>query len=185
MLFRARNIESPRRRSEANGMLPRLAESELVVAAPTDGHGEFVRATLSGDAAAGWTADAQLTRTAVDTHLFVSFKLSATGALRDARGLIFETVVPAGQRTPAELVAIVHTRDGGDYLAFTGSFLGEAGTQRAYVAFEQFSPAGWSRTDKPLTPSDITAIRIGWGGYFGTEGEQIVFSTKPPQAFRL
>lgn len=184
MLFRARSIAAPKRLSGAGHEPPRFVESTLTVSAPHSGHGEFVRATLTGDAATGWTADANLTRSAVDTHLFLSFELSATGALREAHGLVFDTVVPNGQRTPAELLAIVHTRDGGDYLAFTGSFLGETGAQRAYVAFGQFATAGWSKTEKPLDPAEITAIRIGWGGYFGTEGERIVFTAKPPQAFR-
>ena len=38
-------------------------------------------------------------------------------------------------------------------------------------------------TEKPLDPAEITAIRIGWGGYFGTEGERIVFTANPPRTF--
>ena len=49
------------------------------------------------------------------------------------------------------------------------------------VAVNSFERAGWCRiTDKPLDMGSIATIRIGWGGYLGTENEQVRFSFSAP-----
>jgi len=51
-----------------------------------------------------------------------------------------------------------------------------------FIPLNRFKLAGWSRdANARLDRSQITEIRIGWGGYFGTEGEQVVFGLAPPR----
>ena len=62
-----------------------------------------------------------------------------------------------------------------------GAYLNSAGSGRAYAMFSQFRPFGQTRGELDL--SKVASISVGWGGYFGTEGEQITFLVKPPQRF--
>jgi hypothetical protein len=97
---------------------------------------------------------------------------------------MLESVVPEGQRTPAELLVFIETRDGGRYLAGTGRRLDMPGPARAYVLFDRFKPFGGpDATTEPLDTTRVQAVLIGWGGHIGTEGEQIVVTIKSPQAF--
>jgi hypothetical protein len=148
---------------------------------PSVGKGTHVRSDFSGDDASGWRASATLTQGQVDTHLFISFNYAKPLDLTRAEGLAFDTSVPDGQRTSAELLVFVNTSEGGRYLAGTGRFLNESGAVRAYALFSQFRPFGDTRG--PLDLSKVTAIQIGWGGYFGREGERIDLTVKPPQRF--
>ena len=47
--------------------------------------------------------------------------------------------------------------------------------------FSQFRPFGETRGDLDL--SQVASLSVGWGGYFGTEGERISFTVQPPQRF--
>lgn len=177
-------------RTAAAGTPPRLAGPATLAldvrplpaaTPPALGHGEFVRAELTGDPAAGWCADATLTRGQVDTHLFFGFDYPQPLDLTGCDGLAIDASVPVGQSTPAELLVFIGTGDGGDYLAGTGRHLNEPGTARACAMFSQFRPFG--NTTRPPDLSQVTAIRVGWGGYFGAEGEQVSLTVMAPAAF--
>jgi hypothetical protein len=125
-----------------------------------------------------------LTKGQVDTHQFMSFSYDQPLALGDSAGLMIDSSVPEGQRTPAELLVFIHTKDGGDHIASTGRYLNVPGPARAYVMFSQFKPFGGSKTTKgPMDLSQVAAIRVGWGGYFGAEGEKLVLTVNSPQRF--
>ena len=152
------------------------------------GHGEFVRAELTPDAAhsrAGspaWQAAAVLTKAKVDTHLFLQFHYPQPLDLSDADCLAMETWVPDGQSTPSQLLVILHEEGGGDFLAETGRSLAAPGRERTFVALSRFQLAGWSKdADGVLDLKRVGDIRIGWGGYFGAEGEKVQFSVALPQ----
>jgi hypothetical protein len=162
------------------------------VGAPRLSQGEFVRAELDpvptvsqrGDPA--WRTVATLTRGKVDTFLFVTLPLSAPAALREAALLEVESWVPAGQRTPAQLLVILHEEGGGDFLAETPRSLGAGGREVSYLPLDRFELAGWSRdADGRLDRSRVSEIRIGWGGYYGTEGERVEFSFGAPRVARV
>ncbi len=185
MLFRARP-SSPARRVAAGADFGgfSLRETPLPEASVTVGAGQHVRSELTPDGAGGWEARAVLSRGGVDTHQFVSFTYQRPPELAGAAGLAIDIAVPEGQRTPAELLVFIRTRDGGDYLAGTGRFLNAAGPARAHVLFSQFKPFhGARQTDTALDPTQVAAIRVGWGGYFGAEGERIGLGLRPPQRF--
>ena len=187
MLFRTGTADSPKRL--AGGSAAGLALTCEPLPPPTSerpkiGQGQFVRSDLSGDSASGWTASAALTKGQTDTFLFMGFDYGRPLPLGESLGLAIETAVPEGQRMSAELLVFACTQDGTEYLASTGRFLNAPGWGRAYAPFCQFHPFGGKKTageQKPLDPAKITSIRVGWGGYFGTEGEKVVLTVRLPQ----
>jgi len=182
MLFRAKQAGTPKRLSFQGA--PRLTMTCAPLPAagkPSIGQGQHVRSELTGDGASGWCAAATLTKGQVDTHLFMSFTYAEPLDLAASEGLAIDSSVPEGQKTPAELLVFIRTKDGSDYIAGTGRYLNSPGTMRAYAMFSQFRPFGQTKGALDLT--QVTSIRIGWGGYFGVEGEKIALTVTPPQRF--
>jgi hypothetical protein len=184
MLFRAKEIGEPRRLGGIAASGLSMACEPLPAAKVTVSGGQYVRSELTGDDASGWCARAALTKGQVDTHQFVSFNYGQPPALTESAGLAIDSSAPDGQRTPAEMLVFIATKDGGQYLASSGRYLNAPGAARAYVMFSQFKPFGGSKTTKgPMDLSQVAAIRVGWGGYFGNEGEKISLTISPPQRF--
>ncbi|MBP5760563.1 MAG: hypothetical protein J6W90_04220, partial [Verrucomicrobia bacterium] len=145
------------------------------------GAGEFVRATVEkveNDSA--WNAKATLSKGNVDTFLFLCF-----GQKLDLSGMELITLdikVPPSQRTSTQLLAILIDSDGGEYLAQSGYSLtsrGQSDYRHVYIPRNQFNLAGWSSDPNGQLDLDkIKEIRIGWGGYYGVEGENVEFTLK-------
>jgi len=180
--------QSPQRRTLTSGALPSLVLRAVPEAEPTMGHGEFVRAELSPDAALSrtgspaWQAAAVLTKSQVDTHLFLQFLYRQALDLSDADCLVLETWVPEGQSTPSQILVILREEGGGDFLAETGRSLAAPGRKRSFVSLSRFQLAGWSKdADGVLDLKRVSDIRIGWGGYLGAEHEKVQFSAALPQ----
>jgi len=188
-LFRFASAKPPRRCALDQWEPPVLSLRPLPAAEPTTPHGEFVRAELAPDAAharpgsACWQATAVLTKSRVDTFLFAQFQYPEPLDLAAADCLAIETWVPDGQTTPSQLLVILHEAGGGDFIAYTSRSLAAPGRERTFVPLNRFQLAGWSKdADGVLDLSKVAEIRIGWGGYLGTEGERIQFSLALPQA---
>ena len=182
--FRFPAARLPQRRAITGGPLPNLTLRAAPRIEPVMGHGEFVRAELTPDAAhsVAWHTTAILTKTKVDTHLFLQFHYAQPLDLSDADCLVMETWVPDSQSTPNQLLVILHEEGGGDFIAETSRSLAAPGSERTFVALSRFQLAGWSKdADGVLDAKRVADIRIGWGGYFGTEGEKIQFSVALPQ----
>jgi len=186
--FRFTSAKPPRQRAVTDGALPNLSLRGVPRTEPTMGHGEFVRAELTPDTARSrvdspaWQAAAVLTKAKVDTHLFLQFRYPQPLDLTDADCLAIETWVPDSQSTPNQLLVILHEEGGGDFIAETGRSLAAPGRERTFVALSRFQLAGWSRdADGVLDSKRVGDIRIGWGGYFGAEGEKVQFSVALPQ----
>ncbi len=193
-LFRLAETRLPRRHETGQGALPGITFRSLPAVAPVEGHGEFVRAQLEGDAnrsrpeVPAWRAAATLTRSKVDTHLFTLFRFDQPLDLSAAECLALETWVPEGQKTAAQLLVIVHEEGGGDFVATTARSLGAPAYEKVFVPLTRFELAGWSRSndaDGILDLRRVRDIRIGWGGYFGTSGEKIEFTIASPQVGSL
>lgn len=187
MLFRTEQADAPQRRSQGFGRAGFALTCEplpAVTAKPSVSQGQYVRSDLTGDNGVGWCSAATLTKGQVDTFLFMGFNYEQPLVLENSVGLMIESSVPEGQRTPAEMLVFVHTKDGGDYIASTGRYLNTPGWVRAYAMFSQFTPFGGTKKTKALLDlSHVTAIRVGWGGYLGAEGEKVSLSVKLPQRF--
>ena len=186
--FRFTSAKPPRRGTSTGGELPNLILRPVAGVEPTMGHGEFVRAELTPDAAhsladsPAWRAGAVLTKGKVDTHLFLQFHYSKPLDLSDADCLAIETWVPDGQSTPSQILAILHEEGGGDFIAETGRSLAAPGRECTFVTLSRFQLAGWSEdADGVLDPKRVSDIRIGWGGYFGAEDERVQFSVALPK----
>jgi hypothetical protein len=188
-IFRFASAKAPARRTITGGALPDLVLHAVPEAEPVMGHGEFVRAELKPDAAyfrvgfPAWQAAAVLTKGNVDTHLFLQFHYPQPLDLSDADSLAVETWVPDGQSTPSQLLVILHEEGGGDFLAETGRSLAAPGKERNFLAWSRFQLAGWSKdADGVLDLQRVSDIRVGWGGYFGAQGEKVQFSVALPEA---
>ncbi|MCU0915226.1 MAG: hypothetical protein MUC88_11765 [Planctomycetes bacterium] len=178
----------PQRRTVTGGALPNLTLRTVPAANPIMGQGEFVRAELvpdtthSGTGPGAWRAAAVLTKSKVDTHLFLQFHYGPPLDLSDADCLVMDSWVPDSQATSGQLLAILHEEGGGDFLAETGRSLAVPGRERTFIALTRFQLAGWSKdADGILDLRRVADIRLGWGGYFGTEGEKIQFTVALPQ----
>ncbi len=183
MLFRAPAGDLPKRRGGDLKSALAISCSPLPAAPkPTVGQGTFVRSELTGDERSGWRAAARLTKGEVDTFLFLHFAYGGPLDLSADDGLAIDVAVPEGQITPAELLVFVNTVGGDRFLAGTGRYLNTAGPGRAYVMFSQFKPFGATSGQVDLTK--VASISVGWGGYFGRDDEQIIFTAKPPRRFR-
>lgn len=181
MLFRVKGIRAPQRLAGVASVGLTMACEPLPALKPAVGQGQYVRSDLTGDVAAGWCAAATLMKGQVDTHLFMSFNYEEPLDLNESAGLAIDASVPEGQRTPAEMLVFIHTKDGGDYITGTGRYLNAPGLTRAYAMFAQFHPFGKTKGAPDL--SQVTAIRVGWGGYYGAEGERIALTIRNPQRF--
>lgn len=173
-------------RLHQNVTLPALTPQPLPGTKPTVGRGEFVRETLEpvpaqGTQSDGWRAGATLTKGQVDTYLFLSFPYEQPQDLSQAEALVLDTVVPEGQATSTELLLVLRDKDGTEYLARTGRSLSAPGKERTVVPLSRFEQAGWSHSTKgTLDARHICEVRVGWGGYYGTLGETVDFTTQMP-----
>ena len=182
MLFRSATADVPKRLGgTVTAALSMSCEPLPVTPKPAVSQGQFVQSELTGDDPSGWRAAATLTKGQVDTFLFLNFAYAEPLNLTACEGLAIDASVPQGQRTPTELLVFLHTANGGRFLAGTGHYLNEPDSTRAYVMFSQFKPFGQTRGELDL--SKIASISVGWGGYFGTAGERITLTVKPPQRF--
>jgi hypothetical protein len=178
----------PQKRPPQGGVLPNLAQRVLPDAKPALAQGEFVRAEVLPDPVhsqpgrPAWRASARLTKSQVDTFLFVRFLFPEPLDLTGTECLVVDAWVPDGQQTSAQLLAIVQEKDGGDFLSDTGCLLGASGHHRVFVPISRLQLAGWSQdSDGELDLKRVSEVRIGWGGYLGTEGERVEFSVALPQ----
>ena len=187
-VFRFASAPQTARHRAGDGALPNLLVRQLENVTPTAPHGEFVRGEVlpdlghSTNGAIAWQANAVLTKGKVDTHLFTQFRFSPPLDLRADDCLALETWVPEGQSTPSQLLVILREQDGGDFIAETGRSLAAPGREQTFIPLGRFQLASWSKDpDGVLDLHRVQDIRIGWGGYFGVEGEAVKFSVALPQ----
>jgi hypothetical protein len=185
-------LEPAKRLRLESGSLPNLKTQALPQSKMNMGKGEFVQAELAPDSARSnpdkpvWKAQGVLTKSKVDTFLFVSCRFDQPLDLSQADCLAFETWVPGDQKTGGQLLFILQAADGAEFLASSGRSLAVAGREESYLPWGQFQRAGWSKGgNSELDLSKITEIRVGWGGYYGTEGENIEFSFGLPRLGKI
>ena len=70
------------------------------------------------------------------------------------------------------------------YLAHCGRALAEKGRERSYVPFSSFGRHGHSGKTAIFDPAKVRQFRIGFGGYFGEEGQTISYEVTPPAGYR-
>jgi hypothetical protein len=175
LLIRAASVRPRERRPLKVGGLPGVELRKLDLPRAVVGRGEFVRETVA-EADGATTFRATIVKGDVNVHLFASFTFPAVVDFSDADGLVVDTTVPADQRTPTQLLIVLRATDGGEFLAQSARSLAAPGPARAFVPWSSFSRPGWSRKGSDvLDPARVAEVRVGWGGYFGAEGEVVEF----------
>ena len=191
-VFRFPAARLPKRANLTNAAMPALQTRELPATSPVLGRGEFVREELAapepvkGLREPAWRIKGTITKSGVDTFLFAQFLYPQPLDLQGTDFLVLDSWVPPGQRTPNQLLVILREKEGAEYLASTGRQLGVPGHNRTWLPLGQFMLAGWSHDQNGhLDLSSITEVRVGWGGYIGTEGEKVEFTVSLPQTAAL
>ena len=184
-----------RRLKSQGGSLPNLVLEPLARVEPTTPHGEFVQGTITPTAITittptmqgpAWKVSGLLTKSNVDTFQFVDFSYPTPVDLSGADCIAFDTIIPPGQSGTPQLLAILAEDGGEDFIATTGHSLAVEGTATHYLSIKQFERAGWSKPgDGRLDLRRVRAVRIGWGGYLGTQGEALSFTLGLPKVGRL
>lgn len=187
-LLRFTEAAPPARLAPQEGGLPGLTTRALPTVTPGVGKGEFVQGgsevdeALSTPDAPAWRMTGTLTKSNVDTFLFATFQYPDGINMSDADCLVLDSWVPEGQTTPTDLLVILTDADGGQYLASTGRRMGATGRQEAFLPISAFELAGWAKDPNGrMDLACITAMSIGWGGYFGKEGERVQFTLATPK----
>ncbi len=174
------------RRAGGPPQLPAPRPLPVTFETPTEGHGEFVQGAVASDPQDGqpaWRATGTLTKSQVDTHLFVRFRLAGPVDLSGSDWLVVDTWAPAGQPGAPALLVLAGDADGGTFVAETGRSLAQVGHLRAYVPWSRFRPLG----DQPaasngrLDVDRVTSLSLGWGGHFGQQGDQVAFTCLAPR----
>ena len=168
--------------------LPNLIQRSVPISNPSVIQGEFVRAEVVSDPShsiathPSYRAAATLTKGKVDTWMFLRFPFPEPIDLTGTECLVLDAWVPEGQRATTQLLAVVQEKGGGDFLAGTGGLLGAPGHHRLFVPINRLELANWSKDgDGELDLKQVSEIRIGWGGYFGEEGEKVSFTLALPR----
>ncbi|MEI7731128.1 MAG: glycosyl hydrolase [Verrucomicrobiota bacterium] len=173
------------------GALPGLVSKPIAPTQAQVSGGEFVQKQVAPDSThstrelPAWRAIGVLTKSQVDTHLFLRLPYTNRLDLTGTEYVVIDTWVPDNQSTGPQLLVMLHEKGGADYLANSGRSLGKPGLNRTYLPIQNFSLAGWSKDDNGRLDLDaITEIRIGWGGHFGQQGDHLEFSVALPQVVR-
>lgn len=169
----------------SNGALSLPSMKPLLITEPSVTNGQYVNCEIqeSKDGKTGhiWRVVSTLTKGQTDTFAFLLFSFPQLLDLSAADLISFDTWVPEGQNPNAKLLVMLHEKDGGDYYVDTNRALNSPGHQKLIIPIERFQLAPWSSdTDGQLNIKQIDRIVIGWGGYFGNEGEKLEFTAGTP-----
>ena len=116
--------------------------------------------------------------------MFLPYVYASSPYVAGMRGITFETDVTADQPHAPELLVFAAMEDGSLYLAHCGRSLADKGRERSYVPFASFGRHGHSGKMTTFDPAKVRQFRIGFGGYFGEEGQTISFEVMPPAGYR-
>jgi hypothetical protein len=187
-LLRFASAVPPKRLHLVSGAIPGLTLRDLAPVQPVVGKGEFVQGGLVAGAMSlpagrpSWLTRGTLTKGQVDTHLMVSFRYPNRAGLEGADSVVLDTWAPDGQQTPTQLLVMLHEEGGGIYVAELSRSLGAPGLAQSFVPISRFRPAGWTNDANGRLDLDrVTAISVGWGGYFGALGETVSFGVAAPR----
>lgn len=192
MFYRLDNVVKPRKKIFTSSNIPKIMYSALPSVIPELAHGTYVipsqeqNELLSALSTPVWQFTAQLTESNVDCFLFASFNFPDFLDLSHESFLSLRVGLPEKQKISNALLVVLRDATGAEYLAEGGITLNAAGNHRLHIPLKNFATAHWSLIqDKPLDLSQISAVRIGWGGYFGSAGETVQFSCAIPELAQL
>ncbi|MGN0847796.1 MAG: hypothetical protein ACI4RA_10495 [Kiritimatiellia bacterium] len=138
--------------------------------------------------AEGWRrVDVTLTKTGVDTFAFLARDYARGPFPAGAKGVAFSVRVPETTGGGTRCGVFLGTEDGNQWYAQGRVSLSEKGEAEVAFAFAEFNLHGAKQGRRParLRAEDVRRISIGFGGYFGREGERVVFEASEPKAYLL
>lgn len=147
---------------------------------------EAAVAASLGDGRPGWKSVGRVTRSNVDTFLFVRFRCAVPvdGSASDL--IVVDLDVPSGQTVAGAAHLFVEDAAAGLFLAPLGFALNEAGPHRVWVPWSRLKPFGGTKGEtRSLDRTRLVEFRVGWGGYHGQEGERLEFTAAVPRLGRL
>lgn len=188
VFYRFNESVTPQRKTLTKDVIPGITTCALPPTEPTLTQGQFVNPSIERDVTQSsseqtvWHAQGVLTKSDVDTFLFTVFAYPQPVNLHHAAYLTVEAWLPGEQKAAVPLLVILRDVAGVEYLAEAGVPMNASGHVRCHVPINRFRRAGWCAiTDKSLDTSSISVIRVGWGGYLGTENETVGFSLSAPE----
>ncbi|MGN0853334.1 MAG: hypothetical protein ACI4Q3_08155 [Kiritimatiellia bacterium] len=131
----------------------------------------------------GWQrVDTRLTRGGVDTFAFLAYGYDAPPLRAGApAGVGFKVRVPETTGGHAVCGIFLRTKDGTNWYARGDISLSAKGEAEVFCAFGAFARHGrGSEGTASLKAEDVVRISFGYGGYFGVEGEKVVFEVSEP-----
>lgn len=155
-------------------------------AAPRLGKGQYVAGEVT-PLADGFTRVATtLTKSDVDTFAFLVHPYAQSPFTASSKGVSFEVRVSEAGGGNAMLGVFLVTKDDQHYYAQIPISLSQVGVHKVTCSFSNFGlHRGRQGGTGRLRPEDVGQINIGYGGYFGREGERVVFEVSTPAAAEL
>lgn len=188
MLYRFKDAVLPQRKPAGGATIPTMHTEQLPDAVPTVSQGQYVTAVIEPDPLLtsperpAWRAAGTLTKSDVDTFLFTVFEYPQPLDLSAAACVTLDVWLPEGQKAGVPLLIVLCDASGVQYFAEAGPPMNASGHYTCHAALNRLQRAGWCAiTDRPLDAAKISTIRVGWGGYLGTENENVTFSLSPPR----
>ena len=153
--------------------------------------GQFVDAELVADDVhttperPAWTFTGTLTKADTDTFLFAVFPFAPLD-VAGADGLEIRMWAPDGQGSSAQCFVMLGDEAGHTWATSLDVRLCDVRELRRLVPFGQLKPAGWAKQPEGSVDfSRVTRVVIGWGGYFGKDGERLEYTAALPALFSI
>lgn len=134
----------------------------------------------------GWQrVETTLKKGGVDTFAFLQRHYDRSPFPVQSKGVGFSVRVPASTGGQAMCGIFMQTRDGTLWYARGDVSLSEKGEAEVTVAFNAFSAHRAKGFGGRFDPQDVVHVDFGYGGYFGREGEKVVFEVSAPRSLEL
>ncbi len=180
MIFRFEKARAPERKHAKTSQL--LSPPQLLPSVPPAVlRGVDVRETIATEGNT-ITVTAELTKSNTNCHLFLEYAYPTPQDLSASKCLAVDLTIPENQDTSTMILIVVADTSGREYLLESGVRLGTAGTFACVLPLNRFTRAGFceNQPEGPLDLAHIRAIRVGWGGHFGAQGDILKFQTTAP-----
>lgn len=186
VLTTAKAVEGGLKAGASAPFLPKLVPMAEPVVATQLSKGVHVR---GGERAIGvdWRrVDVSLTKGEVDTFAFLSRRYEKSPFPKEAKGVGFSVRVPETTGGQARCGIFLITEDGSQWYTHGHVSLSTKGEAEVACSFGEFFRHGArGPSSARLKVEDVRRINFGFGGYYGREGERIVFEVSPPRALHL
>ncbi|HPC15049.1 MAG TPA: glycosyl hydrolase [Candidatus Hydrogenedentes bacterium] len=180
MIFRFRKAAPPERThletDEVTGRSEALPEVPPIVL-----RGAHVRENVDVNGQTA-TAVAVLEKSGTNSFLFLEYAYPEPQDLRGKRFVTMNLSIPGRQEASTPVLVVAADADGREYFIESGVRLGTAGEAACILPLFKFERAGWreNQPEGPLNLAKIRAIRVGWGGHYGQQGDTLAFTVTAP-----